>query len=1178
MKASVDCVARACLVPALALLLGGCAVATPSVKESFKSNFRYEPVRPRGTIEANVRLETSHTLSEGVVAAFKRYGNTQATVDAWREAIAEAARDDMLRSGFVKPLPARATPDLTLKVETSESDNPEPNLTVVVSALDPATGSITGRYERRAGLGTSIFAYTGNMRKGLSTALAEIREELLRDYQAGRLRGPAVASRPRGSAQAQPRPAGATGTNDGRAAPAPIGKVVPGQRSYWGFVIEDASGQGVSLTAVKNDSPAGSAGLQAGDILLSINGGGGAFGAGVPGGENTFPLFTPLKLTLKRDGAPLERTISLYGIVPLQLKPARVEFTIPGVPPASDAPSAIEALDHVNVLDQVILDPASGKVAMIGHYDDRFNTGPIPYLDMLKTALVYPKPKFDLNDNSQQQLATIDQQLKDWPTKEFIPAHSSLEQDRQLMLKVWASACGLLPEELVTLFNYVNFSRKEVTPPAHIRKIQGKILRNLGFTEAAEAYDLVSQARADAPVKALQRLGRNAEAQAILARAGDPTTARGLLTAAVYLAILEEIHVPEGEVVNLRHDLTHDRRTWQDVVVTAQGSLLPIRSSTDSRDLAKTTLNTIMLSARGSRTLFAQLKDQETVLQPVDLDRTSQLTRVLFEADYSLKSLVVMPHLFRHIPGAMSLQEYEIQKGVSSRRTQHWLEPKQVAMTVSPGRRVLAFGLAQMDYRTRPLDETGAEVDSGETGQLYDEWCAALTNHYDEYARVMPAFHKVREAAKIIALANWLIAEKVRVDLSGVHQEKWDASVTVPGFWRAGLSYVAKGNDEYSEWVQVGYAGGVTFKRQNWTQVTPAPPATETGASRQLALSAGLGQQAVQAAQSGDLEAARHLAELSAQAMTGRLSPSELAKMNIAVPNAKPAPVSPAGVQLQQAMLQRTNQQIVALRQNPASARAAADALKELNRLYDEVRDKPAAASDYLVKLQTRQVSPPAASRPAVVEPAAEPVCGERAPGDSTLAADRKADELPQGLVDVPQPVPGVGVGKMRTADGTTYEGGFAAGLRSGKGVMRWPNGRIYDGDWANNIFNGTGRMKMPDGRTYEGEYVNGAFHGRGVMRFPNGTVHDGEWADGAPSGKGVVKEASGRVYEGDFLKGDRTGKAVLRFPNGTRYDGDFLKGQFHGTGTLYHPDGKIFMQGKWESDKFSKGWVAGVE
>jgi hypothetical protein len=997
MKACLGGIARQWLVPALALLLGGCAVTTPNAKENFKSNFRYEPVRARGRIEANVLLETSHTLSEGVVAGFKRYGNSQANIDAWREAIAEAARDDMLRSGILRPLGGRVAPEFIVRVETSESDKPEPHLTVVLSVLDPATRSVSSKNERKADLGTSIFAYTGNMRKGLSTALAELREDLWRDYQAGKTRRVMRAAGANVAAQ-KPSKTTATMKDDYGAAPTATRKAAPKQMSYWGFVIEDAAGQGVSLTVVKNDSPAGKAGLEVGDLLLSIDGVAVHSVQEFRAVKNRFPFFTPLNLTLKRKGVPLERTIVLYGVVPLKLKPARAEFSIPSVPlpPTSDVLSAVEALDQVNVLDQVILDPRSGKIAIVGRYDARFNTGPIPYLDMLKTALVYPKPKFNLGDpgrRSVDRLAEIQQTLWDWPTKEFVLAHPELEYDRQTLLQVWASACGVWPEELVALFNYVTFGRKDVVPPTHIRAIQGKVLRNLGYAEAAEAYDLVNQTAAEAPFRALQLLERNAEAQTILAgTGGDPAKARGALTAAVYLAIMERIHVPEAAVANLRHDLAHGRSTWQEVVVTAQGNLLPSRSSNDRREIVKVALGKIMLSPRGTKALFKKIQDVQTTLEPIDLDRTSQLTRILYEADYSLKSLVVMPQLFRHIPGAASLQEYEIRRRIDNAAgvpvytvTQHWLEPKSVAMTVSPERRLVSFGPAHMAYNTLTFDDKGATVDG-----RYNEWCAGLMNNYDEYARALPAFHKVREAAKIIALANWLIAEKMRVDLSGVAQEKWDAPDTITDLWRVGLSYIPKGDDEYIEKIQIGHTGGVSFKRQNWTQVTPAPPASETGVSSQLALSAGLGQQAVRAAESGDLENARYLAELSAQAMTGKLSKGDLAKMNIVVPVTKPAPVSPAGVQLQNAMIKKTHQEIAALSQNPASAATAA-ALTQLNTLYDQARDNPVAASDYLVKLQTGQLSPPPAPRTLAIKSAPETVCGEVAPGDTTLSADRKA-------------------------------------------------------------------------------------------------------------------------------------------------------------------------------------------
>lgn len=72
--------------------------------------------------------------------------------------------------------------------------------------------------------------------------------------------------------------------------------------------------------------------------------------------------------------------------------------------------------------------------------------------------------------------------------------------------------------------------------------------------------------------------------------------------------------------------------------------------------------------------------------------------------------------------------------------------------------------------------------------------------------------------------------------------------------------------------------------------------------------------------------------------------------------------------------------------------------------------------------------------------------------------------------------------------------------------------------------------------------------------------------------------ESGGCVDEGDFQNGERTGKGMLRFPDGTRYEAEFLKGKFSGSGTLYYPDGKIFMQGKWANDQFSKGWVDGIE
>ena len=229
----------------------------------------------------------------------------------------------------------------------------------------------------------------------------------------------------------------------------------------------------------------------------------------------------------------------------------------------------------------------------------------------------------------------------------------------------------------------------------------------------------------------------------------------------------------------------------------------------DKRDIVMLAINKILISSKGTSAIMRTPLVGEVVLAPINLDRTSQLTRIMYEADYSLKSLVVMPQLFWQIPGSMSQQEYYMHKGLSNKTlpstknldlmnhigsTEFWLEPKMVAMAVSPDHRVVSFGLSRMDNKSiTSLDKEYAKDHNDDVSNYYDEWCAGLINHFDEYARIIPAFHKVREAAKIIALANWLLGTKTPVDLTGVSQEKWDAPQKVPGFWKSSFHIYTNG-------------------------------------------------------------------------------------------------------------------------------------------------------------------------------------------------------------------------------------------------------------------------------------------------------------------------------------------------------------------------------------------------
>src|SRR6202023_737756 len=50
-----------------------------------------------------------------------------------------------------------------------------------------------------------------------------------------------------------------------------------------------------------------------------------------------------------------------------------------------------------NVLDQVEYYPQTGKLILVGHYDGRYDTPVIPYIQYLTTLLEYPSPEFSLS-------------------------------------------------------------------------------------------------------------------------------------------------------------------------------------------------------------------------------------------------------------------------------------------------------------------------------------------------------------------------------------------------------------------------------------------------------------------------------------------------------------------------------------------------------------------------------------------------------------------------------------------------------------------------------------------------------------------------------------------------------------------------------------------------------------
>ncbi|MDP1654511.1 MAG: PDZ domain-containing protein [Hylemonella sp.] len=768
----------------------------------------------------------------------------------------------------------------------------------------------------------------------------------------------------------------------------------PRQSSVWGVQSKDAEGGGVLLGNVRAGMPAAEAGLQPGDVLLAINGETVLSERDWLAKRETLPLFTPLNLSVRRDGRRIETMITVQGHVRLTVRPIDTAFVVPGVQQAvaDDAPSAVDALDAFNVLERVILDPASGQVAIMGRYDPQFRTGAIPYLDLLKTALAYPTPRLNIKPTAataqllQDMRPEITAKLRDFPFNQMVDhvqGHPGLERDRQLMVRELARLYGIAPEEYAGWYNFARLDVQregysELFPPAVLRAPIAKAYRTLGHGDVADALILLYQQTPAAAMQALQTLGRGDQAATLAANGGEDTY--GAAMVAAFQAIGERTaSISKDNIQTLRSYYEAKRMSWQDVIRVYQG-VMPYQPKNARFSLMHQAFHRITLSDPAGLLAFPKLQAARSRIEPIDLDPASQLTSIMFEADYAFKSIETQPELFARVPGFILKTEHRVKNPTAgdAKSARIWMEPDTVQMAVAPGRNIIDFGAATMRVRaadaTDLIDLSAADAD---TPDLYTLWKANhLMKNFDAYARIVPAFHKVREAAKVIALAQWLQAEKLAPDLGSVAQTPWRAPDDFPLLSILSQSFrvLPDGKAELTTYLTT--EGGVSFKPANkWAVVAPSAQ-SETRAVDHLALSASLGQQAVKVLRDGDMEQARHLAELSAQAMNGSLSRAQLDKLGIAVPEVQGLPAAPVNVQLQKTLLHRTAQQIDALKRNPQSREAAAAQLEVLDQAYRDVQAEPVRASEYLLKLQVRQAEVPVPVAASSREPAAKETAG----------------------------------------------------------------------------------------------------------------------------------------------------------------------------------------------------------
>jgi hypothetical protein len=136
------------------------------------------------------------------------------------------------------------------------------------------------------------------------------------------------------------------------------------------------------------------------------------------------------------------------------------------------------------------------------------------------------------------------------------------------------------------------------------------------------------------------------------------------------------------------------------------------------------------------------------------------------------------------------------------------------------------------------------------------------------------------------------------------------------------------------------------------------------------------------------------------------------------------------------------------------------------------------------------------------------------------------------------------GEGRLSNGDGDLYEGELRNDHKHGKGTMRFADGRVFVGEYVNGQMT-EGKMIYQDGSTYEGGWADGMRHGRGKCVFTDESIYEGEFREGEFHGHGKMTWSDGGWYEGEWWNGEMHGQGKEVRPNGSmRHDGAWSKGQ----------------------------------
>lgn len=649
-------------------------------------------------------------------------------------------------------------------------------------------------------------------------------------------------------------------------------------------------------------------------------------------------------------------------------------FAIPGI--------ARPLQGGINSLRTVFIDTRTGSLTFLGTQDPAYATGPIDYNALLREALRSPYPAFSLDPSPATRstrealLRKVDGDMarmrndvafgKAWMLRmgNLLLSDPALELDRQRFLKKGAAAMRSTPDQVRAFWDLVS---ERMTPmgPQWVETV-AKLFEGMGDAEMGRALRAMGSPENQYQAFTLIGLGPLIDDLRMKIQTGAiaPERAMALGQAAFWERALKGLRAPEA-TWRPAVDQVRAGRISVDAFL-AQVSNVMSQSITDR--VMTPWLNGLVLS-QAFLERFYQAPPIEVVPSFLGgLAPDSELARAFFAADWSLKMLAISPELADKVPGHLTYQNYAFKLGTPSDSRgsiRAWLTPQGVELRHDPAGSTVSFGASRIAIRSELTSYEGGSRSAGASErQAAEGYAQEVTRRYDEYARALPELHRLREAAKVIALVRWAKARGLTLVPPGpaTPGKPLPASFR-QGFWTATMLVDA------TRFVFVISAhGGVDFDAkvgEAWVQ-PKAEPGHADSALKQLVGSAALAQQAADAALKGDLEGARELAQRSEQAMIGDLRSGFPPLLD-----APQVPEPAAFATFQSQSLAQSREAIAGLQQSKTEAerKPFEDKLRTLKDLMAQGQRNPASASQLLVQLQTGSLGTITPTAPVVTVP-----------------------------------------------------------------------------------------------------------------------------------------------------------------------------------------------------------------